>query len=78
MDANDVIARLERDKENCTSFAEINRLDYIIKMVGRGMDYNRKVHETFVMTKLAVMHKLEKDGLMTPEIDKAINEVHKL
>ena len=29
MDANNVIARLERDKENCTSFAEIERLSPI-------------------------------------------------
>lgn len=75
MDANNVIARLERDKENCTSFAEIERLDYIIKMVGRGMDYNRKCLEIFQRTKLATKFELSKRGLLSKEVEAAINEV---
>ena len=75
MDANDVIARLERDKENCTSFAEINRLDYIIRMVSQGMDYNRKVLEVFRRTKLATKFELSKRGLLSKEVEAAIDEV---
>lgn len=75
MDPRDIITSLERNKENCTSFAEINRLDYIIQMVSQGMDYNRKVLEVFLRTKLATKIELSKRGLLSKEVEQAIDEV---
>ena len=75
MDPNEIMASLEAAKENATSFADINKIDYIIKMVSLGMGYNRRSLEVFRMTKLAIKHELYKRGLLTMDVGEAIDEV---